>query len=339
MSGPLEMDQLFICGFAKSGTTLVPSLLEGHPDLCVFPEETAVFKHAFAREKISNANKLHLMMTETRISWMARPYAIEEDFVGNSDYSAFDFERFRKEAGASFEASDGSIKALLDAIMGAFAEVTGQSGRRYWVEKSPGTESELSSIFSWYPDARALYVVRDPRDTYVSYARKRADISAPITAERFVPHWARSVATWKRHESDPRTMMIRYEDLLREPRATLERVCRWLHIDFDEVLLRPTKFGVPWVGNSYHGDRFEQISTAPIGRWKDNLSADELAVIEGFLGKEMQILGYERARAGSLAGGFATALWKCSDRRKRWRALRALWELYRPPLHHPSAVR
>ncbi len=40
---PFEQRACFIAGPAKSGTTLLTSLLDAHPELLVLPEETAYF--------------------------------------------------------------------------------------------------------------------------------------------------------------------------------------------------------------------------------------------------------------------------------------------------------
>ncbi len=40
---PFDQRACFIAGQAKSGTTLLASLLDGHPELLVLPQETAYF--------------------------------------------------------------------------------------------------------------------------------------------------------------------------------------------------------------------------------------------------------------------------------------------------------
>src|SRR5205807_1552034 len=40
---PFDQRACFIAGQAKSGTTLVATLLDGHPELLVLPQETAYF--------------------------------------------------------------------------------------------------------------------------------------------------------------------------------------------------------------------------------------------------------------------------------------------------------
>ena len=97
-----------------------------------------------------------------------------------------------------------------------------------------------------YP--RAMYIVRDPRDVVISqyhYHRKCKKIEDGYPMEKFVtrflagdtcPHgsWGQSVTTWltSRH-NDPRFLLLRYEDLVADPRRELARVATFLNIPPD----------------------------------------------------------------------------------------------------------
>jgi hypothetical protein len=97
-----------------------------------------------------------------------------------------------------------------------------------------------------YP--RAMYIVRDPRDVVISqyhYHRKCNKIEDGYPMDKFVtrflsgdtcPHgsWGESVTTWltSRH-NDPRFLLLRYEDLVADPKRELARVARFMNIDAD----------------------------------------------------------------------------------------------------------
>lgn len=95
-----------------------------------------------------------------------------------------------------------------------------------------------------YP--RVVYIVRDPRDVVVSeyhYQRKtrRIDDNYPLEkyVERFVAgdtyiengSWGEHVASWlmNRHDN-PRLLLVRYEDLIRDTPAEIKRIADYLHI-------------------------------------------------------------------------------------------------------------
>lgn len=97
-----------------------------------------------------------------------------------------------------------------------------------------------------YP--KAMYIVRDPRDVVISqyhYHRKCNKIEDGYPMEKFVarflagetcPHgsWGESVTTWltSRH-NDPRFLLLRYEDMVADPRRELARVATFLNIPAD----------------------------------------------------------------------------------------------------------
>ncbi len=327
---------LFICGFPKSGTTLLSALLDGHPELLVLPEETHYFRRLDALSSLPRAERVGFLLEHTQLARMDAGHEEDlhrerGDYSDYRDYRHFDFPAFRGELERRFAGTDGSDRALLDGLVATFAEATGQTGRSVWVEKTPQNEDNLDRILAWYPKARILYIVRDPRDTYLSYAAFRPWRSkGDFDVRRFTAVWAQSLIRWRAHAAaagSDRAMVVRYEDVATSPEAHMRRIAGFLGVRFDDCLLVPTKLGQPWEGNSMHGDSFQGIDTRPIGRWKSRLGAEDLAFIEAFLGKAMVDLGYTPSAPRPGLGARARLLM----RTRRRRALAGiLLRLYRP---------
>ncbi|MDP9342179.1 MAG: sulfotransferase [Actinomycetota bacterium] len=306
---------LFICGYQKSGTSLAAALMDGHPRVCVFPEETSILRWMAGREFASRQDALRFLLERTHVERLG--HVLDEGGPeGNRDFRDFDHPRFRRELEERFLAGDGSARSLLDAVMVAFADASGQAGREYWVEKTPRNEYYLDTIDRWYPGARALFMVRDPRDVYVSYSRNRELGGATLGLGNFVATWGLSVWNWKRQPAGDRRLLLRYEDLLRDPEAELLRVCTWLGIEFSDDVTRPTKLGKAWYGNSMFDQQFEGISTRPIGRWRDTLDRQDLEVIEALLGREMQEFGYELSGTRPTAVRKVRSWLRCAPQRR-----------------------
>jgi hypothetical protein len=178
-----------------------------------------------------------------------------------------------------------------------------------WVEKSPYNEFYTELIYNWWPQARCVHILRDPRDNYVSYKRKHPDWST----EFFAVNWRRSTQAGIRNQKQyggDRYLILRYEDLAQSPEPTLRRLVGFLGIDWDDSLAAPTRAGAQWQGNSMFADRFGGISAAPVARWKDSLPALEAAVIEQMAGGLMRRFDYPRGGAG-LADRL-NALWRAA---------------------------
>jgi len=74
--------------------------------------------------------------------------------------------------------------------------------------------------------------------------------------------------------------LIMDEQLVADPDPVLARLCDFLGIQEHESLKVPTRAGIPWKGNSMFALQFDGISTASVGRWKTQLSNEDVQVIE-----------------------------------------------------------
>jgi hypothetical protein len=74
----------------------------------------------------------------------------------------------------------------------------------------------------------------------------------------------------------------------------MERVCDYLEVAFDpEIVLKPTKIGRSWSGNSAAQTDFSEISSEPVSRWERELREDEIGWIEWHCRDLMPEFGYE----------------------------------------------
>jgi hypothetical protein len=310
-----EKSPVFICGYPKSGTTLLLALMDSHPDLLVFPEETKFFRNIVGRPERCNPNYV-LEHTGVRafgfdqVRWPS----------GYRDYSAIDFEAYQRCLNQHWANCDKVEPCLLESVISCFGQLTGQAQKLYWVEKTPLNENYLNKAVNWWSDLRAIYIIRDPRDNYCSYQKTRQQrrqasevrfheaekedhpsdlekrkpsIPRTLVPDEFIAYWFESLNNWERFAvcHPDKSLLIRYEDLVRFPRQAMERVCSFLRISWDEVLLQPTRNGVFWSGNSMHGTEFKGISTASVGKYKEVLSEREVCYLEAWL--RHPILRYE----------------------------------------------
>lgn len=287
---------VFICGHPKSGTTLLTALLDGHSELVAFPEETGYWAKLAQDPNISPKAMFDWLIKQSDCRNLALGKA-DISLKGNRDYSDFDFASFQSVFKSLVPATSARSGKVLESLIAAYADLTHQSGKTYWIEKTPNNERYLPTILQHFPEARAIYIVRDPRDVYVSHVRKKERESKDLPIETLLFRWGISVWTWRQFLSQGGNgLTIRYEDLLRYPGEVMATVAHFLEIEYEPILEKPSKMGILWRGNSAHGDRFEGISTKPIGRWREGLNEDLLKIIEGFLGHAMTTFDYRLAK-------------------------------------------
>lgn len=287
---------VFLCGHPKSGTSLLRALLDGHPQLVVYPEETLFFRRFLPRAQGKDRQSLLSLAEETLIHifrWNIEAPPLSQEGFPDRDYSAIPFERVREEMNRLLEERFSHMGDVLSAAVLAYGLVAGQyqDRTRAWVEKSPYNEFYAHQIFAWWPQGRCIHIVRDPRDTFVSYRRKHPEWDAEFLGA----NWQRSAragfANQRRYGAE-RYLLLRYEDLIQTPQEVLRHLAAFLEIDWDVVMVSPTRAGLPWAGNSMFSERFQAISQAPLGRWKTALEPAEARAIEAMAFPTMHRLGY-----------------------------------------------
>lgn len=290
---------LFIGGPAKSGTTLLLSLLDGHPQLVVLPEESSYLEQRrdYSRLK-SNDAKLALLLKN--LGLLASPSGSFETSPGCGpdarNYTQFDFGRFATVATSLVGKSWINDSLLFSETIRAYGIALGADLTNCvrWVEKTPRTETYGEIFDELFPEAKLIQMIRDPRAIFASFKNRIMNRYGSHTkAHRLPRSWNRSAREIPRLQKDPsRFLLIRYEDLVANPRETLDTICRFGGFDFSECLFEPTRAGNGWQGNSAFRRTFNGISAAPADHWKDTLTQDEIWWIELHCRQGMELAGY-----------------------------------------------
>jgi len=171
------------------------------------------------------------------------------------------------------------------------------------VEQTPETSFVVAAALEAYPGSAALHVLRDGRDVvcsllergwlsagrdgrddagvaYGAYARfwvepeRREEFEAASDARRAAWAWRRYVTSARQAPAD-RLVELRYEDLVSAPADAAARVGAGLHLD--PGLL---------------AGAFEAAHANSVGRWRDELTSEQLADVEAEAGGLLAELGY-----------------------------------------------
>lgn len=146
---------VFIGGLQKSGTSLVRAILGKHPRLFA-GLETAWFDIPW--EEHGASKRLAAVLK------IARLYRMGEDET------------------LVLAGQAPSAEAFLDSFM---AKVCVAEGKPRWIEKTPGNILHAERIFSFWPSAQMIHVLRDPRDVYSSMI----EVRKMTEASTFVSYW------------------------------------------------------------------------------------------------------------------------------------------------------
>lgn len=158
------------------------------------------------------------------------------------------------------------------------------------VHKHPGMTKTFPDIMELYPDSLFIIMLRDPRDAIASYLKIKRDEGYGVDyfVNMFIGEFQQYMDFIKTKGHMPNTLYVRYEDLLLNTEWQMEvlRDFTRLLLDFD-----PTKNG--WESNRVGGEYSTELDGKPIdasniGRYKENLTEDELMYIQS----RMNEIGY-----------------------------------------------
>lgn len=274
---------IFIGGCGRSGTTLLRIILGRHPIVWSGPELNihANILEAHYRRYPFLPKKAYLLYDEEVIKELASKFKVnKEEIINIRDKST-------------------SLPHFIDLL---FSTLSSRAGKSRWIEKTPKNVTALDFIFSYFPEATFIHVIRDGRDVAASLRNHPKHfivdgvalpslINRPI--EESVGRWLSDVEAGKRFRGHPRYTEVRYEDLVERPEEVISSLLSVLDLPPDERLLSPDGRELVEVVHFLPSARaVEKINSESIGRWKKDISKDEALYIEKMAGPLLRELKY-----------------------------------------------
>ena len=209
-------------------------------------------------------------------------------------------------------------------------------GKARWGCKSTFMIHHTPRIRARYPDARFVWLVRDPRDVAASSRRSVFSPFHPVLTAELWREQQRIGLDLERSLPDGSLMRLRYEDLLADPEAEVRRLCAFLDEAFDEGLLAFHRTAAARrLGSLSESWR---NATAPVlrnnaGKYRTELTRAEIGAVESVAGELMTPLEYPMDTDGSTRtdGVFRRASYHLLD--TRWRAAVELRSMRRDSNH------
>ena len=277
---------VFVVGIARSGTTLLSSMLTAHSRLDCGPES-----RFFARLRHLDDDERAALVDEA--TWPVPAV----DFIaglGNQGHPIIELFGLSTDDIRSWLADrPPSIAAMLESLTVQHAE---RAGKARWVEKTPRHLLMLETLRELWPDARIVRIVRDPRDVALSLVRMPFATDSVIANLIRVDHDDRISRRFV--ASDQGTLSLRYEDLLARPEVELRRICDFIGEDFDPDMLASRGEGGAvaaeheWWKASVSGP----IDPSRIGRWRSEMAPEAQRFASVHLVRYLDEHGYEGGR-------------------------------------------
>lgn len=270
---------ILAAAYSRSGSTLLMQLLASTDEIAlerVYPFEARYLTYflrwcslPFAPEKRRNQwNNGHLMTEGVPSLMGAFPWNDAESRIipsGGADFSATAF----RALWAEFSARCG--------------------GAKYYAEKTPLWLGQ--SIAQLLPEHRTIYLVRDPRDVWLSilafdkkrgfygFGRREGENVEDYRARFLEEQRQRFVTLSGLEENSPRHCLIRYEDMAADLNASAHKLSDWLgvRLNADAVLAQR-----PAMAHHITSDG------QSVERWRREMPTDEQSLFADTLGDVMR---------------------------------------------------
>jgi hypothetical protein len=275
----LPNNPFFIIGSGRSGTTLLRLMLAAHSRLTIPPETWFLIPLV---EQLPHRDVLTSEQVEQAIDIITQHYRWP-DLEIESDELA------RLARGLP----EPTVRGVADLI---YDRLAARDGAPRWGDKTPPYAKIAPEIVELYPDAQFIHLVRDGRDVSISMYRKRwwGRWLIENTSE-----WRESMGWMKRNrevlDSD-RILEMRYEDLVLDTEGTARRVCEFLGEEFEPAMLawqETVDQKVPGREMDIHQKLYKAPSRDDTYRWKRELAAPRVFMVEAYLREELIQEGYE----------------------------------------------
>lgn len=284
---------LFIIGSPRSGTTLLRLMLTCHRNIVIPPE------CGFAM-------------------WLEQDYAAW-DRADDEDLTqrfVADVLRSRKFETWNLQAGD-LLACIRSELPGSYAELVGavyrcfarrqKPGFTRWGDKNNYYLNHIPRLKALFPSACFIHIVRDPRSVACSYLELSEKAVDSTYAPRLETELSRIVEAWKSNIATIRSALgalagsvvseVRFEDLVREPEASLSTLCADIGEEFDpamldyhevnrETNLEPAEF-LRWKAKTLEPPQLDRVD-----RYRRDLTAEQIRFVERAVESELAAYGY-----------------------------------------------
>lgn len=283
----------FIVCHPRSGSTLLRLMLDAHPDLAIPPETMFHGVFALARSP-PPAPEL--------------PRAVLAAMMGSQRWNDMNVS-----ADALLDAFTrmGERFSIAEGLRNFYRLYAARLGKTRYGDKTPGHIFWIPDIAALLPEAFFIHIIRDGRD--VAASMRHMWFGPGNDIKKQAESWLKSLAAGSDAAKayPERCMEIGYEDLAVNPEPVLRRVLSAIDLPFDPAMLRHHEraaerlaelgelreadgglYATREAHQGIHRRALDPPNPDQIGRFRKDLTGDEIAAFEDVAGSMLKRLGY-----------------------------------------------
>jgi hypothetical protein len=280
---------VFIVGKGRSGTTLLQTIFDAHPNVIV-PFESRLIIHL-------KRKYLHV------INWTN---SVVDEFIADL-YMESEFKNFwnvdrdsLKQAIYSYPLNSLTFSILCKIVYLSYPSPFPKEKILLIGNKKPLYGLFLDDLIQIFPEIIFIHLIRDYRDNIISSRKVLGQKNIAVSAQRWVMH-NNMIEAFKVNCRE-KFFTLKYEDLATKPEKYIRELCHFLSIPYVKAMhdfhyktsdlyekKKHENQRLNKVMNRLHENLMKPINTIQIDKWKEEMSLEEIEIsdyIAGNLGEK-----------------------------------------------------
>lgn len=280
---------IFILGCHKSGTSLLRSLFDGHPEVIVFPKETHFFQYGgygtiYPLRKAWPDGENKNIFIESLVKGVISENYGDDPYSDNPGFKGYNIDRFRETLlQLPLETPSQRIESYFKSLYKSMTGLNLPEDKRI-LEKSVESAEHVPWLRMIYPKCQFIHIVRNPYATLTSLVlSKKRSGRYPLMRPLIESLYHSTFHLFQNRQLVDEYMVVRYEDLISDPKEFMKKIALFLNINYDSILLEPTINGIPWTGNSSTNVKFDGIINTTSEKWMSEINSVEINLVNQYL--------------------------------------------------------
>lgn len=244
--GPMIKQPIFLFSLPRSGSTLLQRILATRSEISTSSEPWLLLPFFYTLKQYG-------VFTEYGHSICLAAF---QDFVSHLPNREQDY----------YEA--------LNRFAGSLYEKASKKEARYFLDKTPRYFLVIPEIARTFPDAKFIFLFRNPLQVFSSVVKTWNEGRMRLDMHHVDLFRGPKLLAQGYRELEDKSLKVNFEKLVEDPRTELEKVFRYLELNFDESVIESfgeIKFEGK-MGDSIGTHEYDKIDRRPLEKWKEVLN-------------------------------------------------------------------
>ena len=274
-----EPELFFILGRERSGTTLLQSFLNAHPDIHI-PNESPFIRHLYRTYRYeTNWNQDKVL-------------GFYEDLLGEPYFRQWSIDREALKSNLLKLAQPDFHSCCIEVLKSGTPDNKTIS---HFGDKNPQYSLIPEKLLDAFPNAKFICLIRDYRAQVNSMRRVKLETgNIAALANRWV-HFSKKLTDFNSNHPN-QSLLINYESLVKDPHKVLSNLCEFLKVPYKDEMIEKRTVQVAsdeFYSSEHHISVKQEVSEEKISEWKEELSKSQIRLLDTICGEQGKQLGYE----------------------------------------------